>query len=118
MSAPRLSLAVAAALTLLTGTGCASPARDTEATAQLHWSEQVMTQCFKDQATQLDDHQSDASSVANAVVVSCNSEAMAVIKLGSHGLLPENYFEFERRMKASFVGLAEEVVLAERREGH
>lgn len=73
-----------------------------------------MIQCFKQQAFALDDHKSDVRSIANAVVSSCNSEIMNVIRAGAGSLTYDGYLRFERGVKNGSVGIAEQVVLLER----
>jgi hypothetical protein len=70
--------------------------------------------CLKLAAQRLDDQRSDATSVADRIVGSCNSEINRSIAAGAQGMTFEQYETFRERTNAFWLKMATEAVLSER----
>jgi hypothetical protein len=103
----RVLFVISSALALVS---CASPVSnvDQDAAARDYVS------CLKANARTLDDHHSDASTIAYAIQSACNYQFEHDLDLQSRGMSIATAMQFKRQARQGAIGLATDAVLRER----
>jgi hypothetical protein len=104
----RSALTFVALLPLLFGCGGASNEQKNDAT-------EMLVECMRRQADQLDDRKSDASTIAYAVSAACHAELQNLINTYEAGLTTIYYDQIlERELEQETLTTATKIVLQER----
>jgi hypothetical protein len=82
--------------------------------AQINSNNDIAFACMQQRASSLDDHTSDALTVAYALVAACNKEITQAADTISQGNGLENREYTRRRMNEASLKLATEIVLKQR----
>jgi len=99
---------------LLTLAGCGTPAPAT-LSAEKDASTRAYVLCLREAAKRLDDHKSDAATIAQAALSACPTEFRRQVEAYSRGLGPDGEESLAAKLQSDVLGEAVQIVLQERK---